>query len=216
MHRPDSLENNGVSGNVCSLGQSESDSESELAAARRANRLGVSAETLARFWAKVEPTSHCWLWTANKVRGYGQFVLPYVNRRQPHVYAHRFAYELIHGPIVSPDVKACHRCDTPLCVRPSHLFLGSQADNLSDARAKGRLVDGAHMRKLSAADIWAICAAYRPRVNGKALAERYGVHLITILRVVRNGRQRRLQSDAAPFQHPSRALHVAHGAADDR
>src|SRR5690348_9276473 len=99
------------------------------------------ADTLVdRFWEKVNQTPSCWLWTASQIKGYGQFHLSRVGGKNLTVYAHRFAWEQTNGPI--PDnLYVLHRCDTPLCVRPDHLFLGSQAENLADARQKGRLVD---------------------------------------------------------------------------
>jgi len=53
------------------------------------------------------------------------------------VLVHRIAYELAYGPIPS-GMKVCHRCDTPSCSEPTHLFLGTQKDNLRDMFAKGR------------------------------------------------------------------------------
>ena len=50
---------------------------------------------------------------------------------------HRVSWELTFGPITE-GMKVCHSCDNPPCVRPTHLFLGSQAENLSDMRQKGR------------------------------------------------------------------------------
>ncbi len=52
-------------------------------------------------------------------------------------YAHRIAYALAFGPIPA-DLFVCHHCDNPQCVRPDHLFLGTQADNVKDMWAKGR------------------------------------------------------------------------------
>lgn len=86
-----------------------------------------------RFWAKVQKTDGCWLWTASvRNRGYGMFS---VNRRN--CQAHRVSWELAYGPI--PDgLHVCHRCDNVLCVRPDHLWLGTNHENHLDKVRKGR------------------------------------------------------------------------------
>lgn len=93
-----------------------------------------------RFWSKVNKTDACWLWTgATRGGGYGFIAQRRVDGRQLRTMAHRMAWELTHGAV--PDgLIACHRCDTPACVNPSHLFLGTQKDNIADALRKGRLV----------------------------------------------------------------------------
>jgi hypothetical protein len=64
--------------------------------------------------------------------GYG--VIRYAGRVQK---AHRVSYTLNNSPI--PDgMMVCHSCDNPSCVRPDHLFLGTQQDNMDDRMAKGR------------------------------------------------------------------------------
>ena len=88
-----------------------------------------------RFWTRVvgDLATGCWLWTGPRFReGYGS--LSYGPLR---IRAHRFSWELHVGPIPEGLV-VCHRCDNPPCVRPDHLFLGTQSDNLHDAVAKGR------------------------------------------------------------------------------
>ena len=93
----------------------------------------------ARFWAKVNRTGDCWLWFGAKskpVDGYGLIVV--VRRpRQVNVLAHRASWQMVNGPLTA-GMLVCHSCDTPLCVRPSHLFVGTTADNLADMRAKAR------------------------------------------------------------------------------
>jgi len=98
----------------------------------------VTDEQIARFWAKVDKTGDCWVWTAAlSTGGYGKLSL---NQRVAH--AHRVAYTLCIGPI--PDrLLVCHTCDNRRCVRPDHLFVGTHLDNARDRDAKGRLNDRA-------------------------------------------------------------------------
>lgn len=99
-------------------------------------------ETIQRFWSKVEKTPTCWLWTASKrYKGYGAFVWAEENGRVIQGRAHRFSW-LIHRGAIPADKLVLHRCDTPSCVNPKHLFLGTHQDNVNDMIRKGRRVNG--------------------------------------------------------------------------
>lgn len=80
-----------------------------------------------RFWAKVEKTDDCWLWTAcADVDGYGQMRIGGKGKK-----AHRISYEIAYGPI--PDgMFVDHICHVPACVRPEHLRLATPKQNLEN------------------------------------------------------------------------------------
>lgn len=89
----------------------------------------------SRFWPKVQKTDTCWIWIgALGHRGYGRFN---VNNRSR--LAHRISFEIATGAPAPSELQVCHRCDNPRCVRPDHLFLGTNLDNVRDMQAKGRV-----------------------------------------------------------------------------
>lgn len=140
-------------------------------------------------WSVPEPNSGCWLWMRAHRRGYGILDL--------HGYrftTHRLSWLLFRGPI--PDRHdVCHRCDTPACVNPDHLFAGTRSQNIQDAANKGRLGTQRHPEKsrgersgmalLTNEAVTAIRLA--PPSEVRALAARYGVSTSCISQV-RTGR----------------------------
>ena len=86
-----------------------------------------------KFWARVERSDGCWLWQGGCNRsGHGRMYW-----RGTVCLAHRIAWEITFGPIPSGLVIR-HACDVRQCVNPSHLVLGTQAENNADTRARGR------------------------------------------------------------------------------
>jgi hypothetical protein len=95
--------------------------------------------TESRFWPKVDKRgdTECWPWQAGTFQ-FGHGLLRDQGRLRK---AHRISWELHFGEI--PDgLCVCHRCDNPPCVNPSHLFLGTQRDNIADRDQKGRTARG--------------------------------------------------------------------------
>lgn len=145
-----------------------------------------------RFWAHVEKTDGCWLWTGNTDSyGYGR-----INRGGSdgkHLSTHRVSWEMARGPIPE-GLMVLHRCDVPACVRPDHLFTGDASANSHDMVFKGRSKTRARvhgdlvneklqrlgerhgMAKLTANDVRAIRAAYTDGETQAAISRRFRVN----------------------------------------
>jgi hypothetical protein len=140
-----------------------------------------------RFRSKIDTSGGpdaCWPWiAARNNNGYGLF---WCAGRL--VLAHRFAYELAHGPLAD-DQRACHDCpegDNPACCNAAHLFAGTQAANIRDMVTKGRVARGEHLpgAKLTAEGVREL---RRRRAEGEtitALARAFGVSRRTTRDVV--------------------------------
>lgn len=134
-----------------------------------------------RFEAKfTRPADGCWNWTHASVKGRGRLM---VNKRP--IPAPRVSYLLYCGDI--PDgLHVLHRCDNPACVRPDHLWIGTNRDNTADKVAKGRQRNGASPgernshAKLSAADVLSIRSS---AIDSYTLGHQFGVDASTIQRI---------------------------------
>lgn len=143
-----------------------------------------------RFWAKVrlDHSTGCWIWTGSltKSGGYAQFSLD----RRP-VRVHRLMLELSLGRPLEPGKCSLHRCDTPACVNPDHLFEGTRLDNTRDMVSKkrdhfwlkgrgGGLHPMAKLTNQQAAEIRAL----RPIVTIAELSHRYGIAPRTVRNII--------------------------------
>lgn len=142
---------------------------------------------IVHFWARVivkEDSNACWEWTSHKNRGgYGVFNMGYGQ-----FIAHRISYFLSTGADPG-QMHVCHSCDNPICVNPSHLFLGTDKDNVADMYSKGRGIDGARnfRAKLTPDKVTEIRELYASGNYIQAdLAERYSVDQGLISHIVRN------------------------------
>ena len=101
-----------------------------------------------RFQRKIQHTEGCWLWigTIHKDTGYGVF-----QKDGQQELAHRLSWIIVNGPIPA-GLFVCHHCDTPRCINPDHLFLGTRSENMKDAYHKGRVLIGPE-EKLSPEDV---------------------------------------------------------------
>ena len=85
----------------------------------------------------VETEAGCWEWQrCTQSNGYGRIRM---NGRTE--YAHRVAYMSFKG-VIADGMDVCHTCDNRRCCNPDHLFVGSRADNMRDAKDKGRIAHG--------------------------------------------------------------------------
>ena len=90
-------------------------------------------------WADVDKTepAGCWPFTRTKIySGYGLYRVNGTRKM-----AHRYAWELVNGPIPA-GMCVLHSCDNPPCCNPDHLFLGTHAENMADMVRKGRSTRG--------------------------------------------------------------------------
>lgn len=113
------------------------------------------ADPASVFWSHVDRSAgpgECWPWTLHVApNGYGLATYRFGRRKRDR--AHRIAYLLTHGVLPkgfsAGNPVIMHICDNRRCCNPAHLRLGTQRENILDARAKGRMPDppragGAH------------------------------------------------------------------------
>lgn len=96
-----------------------------------------------RFHQKYQiDESGCWLWIGGtRPNSKGVLYPRHWSDDQKSIGAHRFSFELVHGAIPK-SMYVCHKCDTPLCVNPDHLFIGTHHDNMHDMVMKKRSFTG--------------------------------------------------------------------------
>jgi len=147
---------------------------------------------MKRFEEKYKEIENgCWIWKKlTKTHRYGNF---YFNGKSQQ--SHRVSWQLHFGEIPE-GMKVLHKCDTPGCVNPEHLFLGTQKDNVLDCIKKGRFHQNSakscekhHFAKLKAVDVQNIKAIYKyTDATHQKLANIYGVSREQIGKIIRGER----------------------------
>lgn len=134
---------------------------------------------------EVLDDSQCWLWQGlRNPKGYGRIYVGGGHCRT--VYAHRAAWEMHHAAPIPQGMVIMHACDTPACVNPCHLRLGTQLQNQQDKALKGRSLLGTTnpRAKLTPEQVVLIRdACDRRRATHRQLAHQYGVSKTAITKI---------------------------------
>lgn len=149
--------------------------------------LQKSPEWIAILSARIEshierdPNSGCWLWSAGVDKnGYGKTAID-----GWHMRAHRASFLIANG-FLPPHLEVCHSCDTPACINPSHLWLGTNAQNQGDAAIKGRRKGSKNKNaRIVESDTIEIRARCDAGENPKIVCKDYGISWSQIYRIWR-------------------------------
>ena len=130
-----------------------------------------------------EPNSGCWIWSQSLTpTGYGQGTL-----NSFYYKGHRLSYQIFKGPI-EKDLHVLHKCDTPSCVNPDHLWLGTHKENMQDMFSKKRrkaVVGESHgISKLTADEVYMIRFLHGYGISMRKIGRFYKVSHKTISSIV--------------------------------
>ena len=170
----------------------------------RPRRIRPQRDRAERFWALVDKSETCWNWIGHtNERGYGTFSERRGRDDWRQALAHRVSAELDGRP--PGDLFVLHRCDNRKCVRPDHLFLGTQTDNVADMDEKGRrgsLKGSKHgMARLGEYQVQEIRRRRATGERGVDLAREFGVSPSQIVWITKGRQWRHVRSaDQKPEQ----------------
>lgn len=132
-------------------------------------------------------SGECWEWTRaiHNPTGYG-----WVRWKGRSIHAHRASWDAAYGEVPA-GMHVLHRCDNRLCIRPDHLFLGTNLDNVNDMMSKGRQAakERHPAARLTMAQVEEIRRRYtfrHPSDGGTALAAEFGVSKSHVSGIIHN------------------------------
>jgi hypothetical protein len=131
--------------------------------------------TIERVLAHIEYDQNggCWLWSG-PLSGSGSGRYPALSSHGRDVRVHRWMLERQLGRALPTNLRACHKCNVKECVNPAHLYAGTDADNMRDLRATGRLRERLPVRaKLTVAQVIRLYTA--EQATARVLATEMGV-----------------------------------------
>ena len=161
----------------------------------------IAAKFLANLPIRPVDKNICWVWQGTLAKkGYGELLIGSArNRKSPYAYrerAHRFAYCYFNKTEIPEGLHVLHKCDNPQCCNPSHLFLGTNLDNIADKMRKGRQFQGPNPNmsrgngtqiynaKLTEDDVQKICELHRAGYSYRKIAKQFKVSTSPIYRVL--------------------------------
>ena len=125
----------------------------------------------------------CWLWNGPKNNmGYG-----FLGLAGKHFLSHRVSYCLFNKVSLLPRTVVCHRCDTPRCINPNHLFVGTQKENAQDCFHKGRTIHPwtNTKRKLTWEQVHEIRRMHKAGISQRTIAKHFNIRHCTVGCIVR-------------------------------
>jgi hypothetical protein len=159
-----------------------------------------------RMWAQIDKNgpNGCWIWTG-MVNSWGYGAMNLGNGRRMAA-VHRVIYQRHIGKELPASAFCLHRCDTPRCVNPEHIFLGDHAENMADMVRKDRHTRGArnHTARLTDAQVIEIRRSYSGAWGEiTRLAEVYGVSEAAMRAVIRGASWKHLNAPSTRISKSS-------------
>lgn len=137
--------------------------------------------TEERFWEKVDKRTpdECWDWMgATDGYGYGRF---WDGKRV--IGAHQFVYILTYGSTPN-NLWKLHKCDRPICCNPSHLFAGTNSDNMQDMVAKDR-----GRKQIPKSKKREVIALVKEGMTYSVVAKQVGISISSVYNIMRRQRE---------------------------